>query len=817
VFGKGKIKIINPWKKQPLDWSNISSKEINELWNIFINESLIVNGQVTQSIPLSNGNREIIEKVIEMNVNKTVSIVAETSIKPVFSRKKIDTFFGVGKSKDGWDWERFINTSGFSVSENLLDWVVGQDRVMGEVRLCLDEWLYKLKHLQKKKWYKPWLRADEEKPHLSKTIPPGPYLLLLGDPGTGKSLIGRAMAEYMTSLYYKHDIKRFDVVCHANKTVPSNPKITIHPAGKGRELVIKTKKKVARKGFLKKWGMRILQWTLGSIGAILLGITCYVIFKPWILNEEVWRVFPAYKILGPSQLIYEGNLLEYLKDRLIELFPLILGGGSLLFYGIFIGFFGRMFGRGDSGKGIGGAEATEAPKLLVDNSVKTAPFIDATGHTSAQLFGSIAWDPYQTGGLGTPSHQRVVAGDVHRASMGIFYIDEIKNLNREEAITLLTVLEDGQLPITMRGRLHGADTAAMAVGTEPIPALFFLLAAGNFDSINKIHPALMDRMVGYGRVVRMNNDMKNNIKNRRKYVQFIAQESQRFHLPTFSREACIEIVNEGRQRSNKRDALVTKFRPLISIIKTAGTLARNENLSVVKVTHVKKAINEHCKTIQKQLLEHAIQEKGKLLEINPEGSKLGTIYGLAVVTDKFSGEMTGSVLRVKSQMIRKDKKKEDLQGYYNVTGIAKDAKWMKASAEKVRSVILQKYGVDIAQEYFTHIDFSQAYGVDGPSAGVTMTLLLCSLLEGKPIRQDVAVTGEINISAEDEIEITAVGGLHEKIKAAEMWGFKKVVIPKKNFNYSIKESDYDIEVVGAANLAEYLKEVLVKDDDTRKG
>ncbi len=83
-------------------------------------------------------------------------------------------------------------------------------------------------------------------------------------------------------------------------------------------------------------------------------------------------------------------------------------------------------------RGTGGAQQSEVPKLIVDNSSETAPFIDATGHMNAQLFGSIAWDPFQTGGMGTPEHQRVTAGDVHNASMGILYIDEIKNLDPEE-------------------------------------------------------------------------------------------------------------------------------------------------------------------------------------------------------------------------------------------------------------------------------------------------------------------------------------------------------------------------------------------------
>ena len=361
-------------------------------------------------------------------------------------------------------------------------------------------------------------------------------------------------------------------------------------------------------------------------------------------------------------------------------------------------------------------------------------------------------------------------------------------------------------------------TAAMAVATEPVPCMCFLVGAGNFDSISQIHAALMDRIYGYGKVVRMNNDMPNTVENRRRFVQFIAQEVQRFHLVPFSREACIEILDEGRRRSNKRDALTTRFRPLIAIIKTAATLAMNEGLQVVERKHVKEAIEKHCKTIQKQILEHYVSERGQLLEINPEGVRLGQIYGLAIINDPYSGEMTGNVLTVKGFLEKRSTRPSDpLKGYYKVTGTAKSEKekMIADSIAKVRSVILQKHGVDIAQDYFTHIDFAQAYGVDGPSAGVTMAILLCSLIEGKPIRQDVAVTGEINVGVGGVIQVTAVGGLHEKIKAAEAWGFRKVIIPTKNYKHSIDTRDYDIEVVPGETLEDYLKECLIDHDFER--
>jgi len=711
------------------------------------------------------------------------------------------------KIKLKWDWGKFKSTEGFPVDDNLINWVIGQEQALNECFLCLDEWVHKLKWLEEAKWYESWSDPNKPKPSAKTAISPGPYLLLLGDPGTGKSLIGRALAEKLTQVYRKNGIKLFDTLCWKNSALPSQPKISIHKAGEGKKILTKEQLKELKRKLVTKVGLKALQIMLIVMGLFLLSLGFYFIYQSW----QTWEANPLF--YGQSlHEYYNYNFMDYLVNKFINLVPVtFIPGGSLIFFGVFIWWFSKLGGLGNL-RGIGGAQQTEVPKLIVDNSSGHAPFVDATGHRSAQLFGSIAWDPYQTGGLGTPEHQRVTAGDVHRASLGILYIDEIKNLDPEEAITLLTVLEDGQLPITLRGRWHGGDTAAMAVSTEPVPAITFLVGAGNFDSIGQIHPALMDRIYGYGKVVRMNNDMPNTVENRRKYVQFIAQEVKRFNLIPFSREACKEIVEEGRRRSNKRDALTTKFRPLISIIKTAATLAINENCKIVERRHVCEAIEHHCKTIQRQILEHEMNERGKLLEISPKGVKLGQIYGLAVVRDPYSGEMTGSVLCVKAHMVKRSElsRSYSIKGYYKVTGVAKGQSFISDSIAKVRSVILQKYGIDIAQDYLTHIDFAQSYGVDGPSAGVTMAILLCSLIEGKPIRQDVAVTGEINLGVGNFIQVTAVGGVYEKIKAAEAWGFKKVVIPQKNYEHSIDIRDYKIEVVPAATLDDYLRECLIE-------
>ncbi|UCG36692.1 MAG: AAA family ATPase [Candidatus Bathyarchaeota archaeon] len=707
-----------------------------------------------------------------------------------------------------WNWRNFRSTETYPVSNNLLDWVIGQERALNECYLCLEEWVHKLKNLEKENWYEAWKDAKGEKPNTTKAPPPGPYLLLLGDPGTGKSLIGRALAAHLTELYEQHKIQLKDVICWQNDIVPSEPRISSHPAGEAKKIIFKEKLKETKKLFLQRAGIKALTYLMIVVASVFMFAGFYYLWQ----QQLQWDANILTAFGQPVQEFYGGDFTKYMLDAFVSIgTTTFLPAGMMLMFLILVVVLGR-FGIMGGAKGVGGAKATNVPKLIVDNTQRVAPFIDATGHGSAQLFGSIAWDPLQTGGLGTPEHQRVSAGDVHRAHSGILFIDEIKNLKPSEAVTLLTVLEDGQLPITLRSRWDEGNTAAMAVATESVPCMCFLVGAGNFDSIGQVHPALMDRIYGYGKVVRMNNDMPNTVENRRRYVQFIAQEVSRFHLLPFSREACEEVLDEGRRRSNKRDGLTTRFRPMISIVKTAATLAIKESCKMVERRHVKEAIEKHCKTIQKQILEHQISERGKLLDIRPEGVRLGQIYGLAVVSDPFSGEMTGNVLTVKGFLDKRDNGNNNhLKGYYKVTGIAKGRKerFITDSVAKVRSVILQKYGVDIAQDYFTHIDFAQAYGVDGPSAGVTMAILLCSLIEGKSLRQDVAVTGEINVGVDGDVPVTAIGGLHEKIRAAEAWGFKKVVIPAKNYKHSIDPRDYDISVVPGETLRDYLKECLV--------
>jgi len=166
-------------------------------------------------------------------------------------------------------------------------------------------------------------------------------------------------------------------------------------------------------------------------------------------------------------------------------------------------------------------EKAKVPKLIVDNfKRKIAPFNDATGAHAGALLGDVLHDPFQTGGLGTPAHERVVAGMIHKSNMGVLFIDEIATLQPSTQQDLLSAIQERKHAITGQSE----RSAGAMVRTEPVPCDFILVAAGNPESIKHMHPALRSRIRGYGYECYMNETMPDTEKNREKLAVFVAQE-----------------------------------------------------------------------------------------------------------------------------------------------------------------------------------------------------------------------------------------------------------------------------------------------------
>jgi len=107
---------------------------------------------------------------------------------------------------------------------------------------------------------------------------------------------------------------------------------------------------------------------------------------------------------------------------------------------------------------------------------------------------------------------------------------------------------------------------------------------------------------------------------------------------------------------------------------------------------------------------------------------------------------------------------------------------MKESAQAALSYVRARAErLGIAPDFFESLDLhihvpAGAVPKDGPSAGVTLATSLASLLTARPVRPDVAMTGEITLRG----KVLPVGGIKEKVLGARRAGVRTILLPKRN-------------------------------------
>jgi Lon-like ATP-dependent protease len=596
------------------------------------------------------------------------------------------------RKKPGGDYLKAGSTSQVEIPERIIDQVIGQDEAVEVIRT-----------------------AAEQKRNV----------LLIGDPGTGKSMLGRAMAELLPSEELE------DIVVFPNPDDENNPRVRVFPAGEGKRLTNSYKEKAKKDSELKNMIVLVVIIIIVAVaviqGAFLPGIIAAVLVL--ILAQSIRR-----------------------KEALV-------------------------------------------PKLLVDSEGKSsAPFVDATGAHAGALLGDVRHDPFQSGGLGTPPHERVECGMIHRANKGVLFVDEIGTLSPKSQQELLTSMQERKFQITGQSEL---SSGAM-VRTEPVPCEYVLVAAGNVETIRHMHPALRSRIRGYGYEVYMENTMEISDENTNKLIRFMAQEiTNDKKIPHFNKSAIAEIVTEGKRRSSRKEHYTLMLRDLGGLIRAAGDIALKLGAKETDSKHVSMA-RKLSRTLEEQIADRYIENKKEYEVVRVSGEKVGQVNGLAVIGN--SGIITAIAAEATKSLSKQG-------GSIIATG-----KLGKIAREAVQNVsaIVKKYAQKDLSQYDLHIQFLQAYaGVEGDSASISVATAVISAIEGIPVDQKVAMTGSLSVRG----EVMPVGGVGAKIEAAIEAGIERAIVPAANLgDITLEKSKINkIEIIPVRTIDEVLDHALTGD------
>ena len=356
-------------------------------------------------------------------------------------------------------------------------------------------------------------------------------------------------------------------------------------------------------------------------------------------------------------------------------------------------------------------------------------------------------------------------GLVTEAHGGVLFIDEIGELDDILQNKLLKVLEDKRVEFS--SSYYDPDDENIPeyiryLFEKGAPADFVLIGATTKDP-SQINPALRSRCTEVYFEPLSSNDIKGIVDN--------ASEKLHVGLEDGVGELISQYTIEGRKAVN---ILADAYG--YSLFNKDGDETNNE----ITLKDVEEVIS-----IGRYLPFERIDSLDKY--------EVGHVYGLGV-----SGFL-GSTIEIESTVFKAKKKGHGTIKFNDTAGsMAKDSVFNAAS------VIRKITDIDI-NDYDIHVNVIGGGKIDGPSAGAAITICIISALTERPIRQDVAITGEISLRG----NIKPVGGIFEKIYGARRKGIKLVAIPKDN-EKEVPLGLEDIEVKSISHIEELMEIVFEK-------
>lgn len=388
----------------------------------------------------------------------------------------------------------------------------------------------------------------------------------------------------------------------------------------------------------------------------------------------------------------------------------------------------------------------EAKKLKFTPFAQEAPFVEVDGTTlrwdprdmTNPLLGSVH-DPIYQGArrdladTGIPEPKPGLATDAHG---GILFIDELGEMDPMLQNKLLKVLEDKR--VTFDSAYYDPSDPNVPkyikkLFDEGAPADFILIGATTRDP-QDINPAIRSRCAEIYFEPLTPKDIEE--------IVFNAAVKLNVGLDPDVPRLISEYTIEGRKAIN----ILTDAYGLA--LYKAGEMNEHVNITVEEI----------YKVAQVSRLSPYVVRKAT------EKNEVGKVFGLGV-----SGYL-GSIIEIEAVAFPSPENGKGSIRFNDTAGsMAKDSVFNAAA------VVRKITGKDLAN-YDIHINIIGGGRIDGPSAGTAIVAAVVSAITGQPVRQDVAVTGEISIQG----KVKAVGGVFEKAYGAKQAGVTTMVIPKEN-------------------------------------
>ena len=417
----------------------------------------------------------------------------------------------------------------------------------------------------------------------------------------------------------------------------------------------------------------------------------------------------------------------------------------------------------------------EAKKLSYTIYDKDAKFVEVDGTT-------LRWDPREItnpllGSVHDPIYQgskRDLAetgipepktGLVTQAHGGILFIDEIGELDNILQNKLLKVLEDKRVEFSSSYYDPEDENTPKYIKylfDKGAPADFVLIGATTREP-SEINPALRSRCTEVYFEPLTAKDIETIVVNAAKKLKVevadgVAETISRY---TIEGRKAVNILADAygyvlhNRESAKSSKIKIEIKDLLDVISISRLTPYEELDNKVKF-------------------------------------EVGHIYGLGV-----SGYI-GSTIEIETSVFEaKEKGKGQVRFNDTAGSMAKDSVFNAAS------VIRKTTNKDI-KDYDIHVNIVGGGKIDGPSAGAAITVCIISSLLDKPLRQDIAVTGEISLRG----IIKPVGGIFEKIYGARRKGIKMVIVPKDN-EKEVPIDLVDIKTKAISTIEELMKIVFV--------